>query len=257
MTSYGGFKWPKKGKVKASNWDPRPEYIGGLYGWLWGEGDGSVADVKPDCKWLVVSVRESEIVDCSGKVKFPRGEVIYSGNKKMATAIIKYYHPSTQIIGDTCTYFGTEINAIAADYSSVEIQGTRGVVVGGFGSHVSLGRYGIGTADIEGSVTTDESGVVIGCDAHQVIAGDYGIAIDNSPIWPNSYLAAGNHGLLIARWSSAKEPIKRKIVIGRIGEKGLKPDTFYRLSSKMKWVECGPVTEAHRRGKRFNENRKP
>ena len=42
-SSSRGFKWPTEGVVEAPDWDPRAECGRGLHGWLWGDGDVSVA----------------------------------------------------------------------------------------------------------------------------------------------------------------------------------------------------------------------
>ena len=83
MTSHDGFRWPESGPVEAPNWNPEPICGGGLHGLLWGEGDGSLLCWEPDAKWLVVRVEAW--VDLIGKVKFPRGEVLFAGERDEAT----------------------------------------------------------------------------------------------------------------------------------------------------------------------------
>ena len=86
--SYGGFQWPELGPVECPDWNPSPVCGGGLHGLLWGAGDWTLVDISPDAVWKVVRVLESEIVDLGGKVKFPRGEVVYSGTRDGATGYI-------------------------------------------------------------------------------------------------------------------------------------------------------------------------
>src|SRR5688572_14047547 len=83
MTSRDGFKWPEIGSVEAPYWNPYPRCGSGLHGWLWGEGEGSLGYIDQEgARWLVLLVKESEIVDLGGKVKFPRCEVIHCGDQK-------------------------------------------------------------------------------------------------------------------------------------------------------------------------------
>src|SRR4051812_3836340 len=85
MSSHGGFKWPESGFVEAPDWQATQECGFGLHGFLWGEGDGDLANWSPDAKWLVARVEKSTIIDLQGKVKFPRAEVIYCGERLGAT----------------------------------------------------------------------------------------------------------------------------------------------------------------------------
>ena len=88
-----GFRWPAAGEVAAPDWSPTAECGCGLHGWLWGEG--RLADNVPDnvlrdpgARWLVVEVVRAEIVELPGKVKFPRGVVVFVGDREAATARI-------------------------------------------------------------------------------------------------------------------------------------------------------------------------
>ena len=82
MTSHEGFKWPKKGAVKAPDWDPKPECGHGLHGLLWGAGDGSLISFDESSVWLLVAVPGKSIVDLGGKVKFPAGRVVMTGKRQ-------------------------------------------------------------------------------------------------------------------------------------------------------------------------------
>ena len=84
MKSYGGFKWKKRGIVTAPDWNKEPVCGGGLHGLLWGEGQSSHLSTEETSVGLVVSVAEKSIVDIDGKVKFPRGEVVFTGTLREA-----------------------------------------------------------------------------------------------------------------------------------------------------------------------------
>ena len=113
MTSRNGFRWPTPdedighgpGVAVAPDWNPETICGGGLHGWLRGEGSPHVANIKHDSKWLVVEVDESTIVDINGEeVKFPRGRVIFVGERHEAT---NYLHRNRQA-GSRCLWLSAE-----------------------------------------------------------------------------------------------------------------------------------------------------
>ena len=93
MSAYNGFRWKESGEVSAPDWRPSKECGFGLHGLLWGCGNGSLLGDALDAKWLVVEVEAASIVDLDGKVKFPKGEVIFCGDRKGATDIISSRAP--------------------------------------------------------------------------------------------------------------------------------------------------------------------
>jgi hypothetical protein len=123
MTGYNGFKWPEMGPVEAPDWNPEAVCGKGLHGMLWGCGDGSLLNWNADAKWLVVAVSESSIIDLGGKVKFPRGRVVFSGKREGATSLIQAY--------------GTAGTATAGD---------RGTATAGDGGTATAGDGGTATA---------------------------------------------------------------------------------------------------------------
>ena len=93
MRGHCGFKWPMAGAVAANDWSASPKNHRGLFGLLWGEGDYGECCLSPDAIWLVVEVDAAEVVDMGGKVKFPRGVVVYCGNREDATKLINERKP--------------------------------------------------------------------------------------------------------------------------------------------------------------------
>jgi hypothetical protein len=88
-TSRGGFRWPDSGEVSAPDWSPVAECGGGLHGLPGGVGDWSLTALSdPTSKWYVVAVPAESVVEIGGKVKFPRGEVVYCGGLPGAMALI-------------------------------------------------------------------------------------------------------------------------------------------------------------------------
>ena len=94
MLAHNGFKWPESGPVECKDWDPKPKCGHGLHGLLWAEGDGTLLNWSDTAKWLVAKVLKSEVVVIdAGKVKFPRGTVVFCGKCDDAIAHIKSLMP--------------------------------------------------------------------------------------------------------------------------------------------------------------------
>jgi len=152
LKSYGGFQHPSSGHVSAPDWNPKPECGSGLHGFLYGEGDGSLANYDPENKWLVLSVDKDKIVDLSGKVKFPEGEVIFCG--ALAEAARYVYDnggAGRAIIGITVT--GGDGSTVSGGNSSKVTGGEDSTVTGGDGSTVSGGNRSTVTGGEDSTVT--------------------------------------------------------------------------------------------------------
>src|ERR1700690_3153510 len=159
MESYNGFKWPQKGAVKCHDWLPTAECGNGLHGFLWGEGDGGLANWSEDARWLVVSVLEKEIVVIDSKVKFPRGNVVFCGGRKEATDFIAARLPpgrTPAIIGHFAVsgYRGT---STSGDYGT-STSGYRGTSTSGYGGTSTSGHYGTSTSGDGGTSTSGDGG---------------------------------------------------------------------------------------------------
>lgn len=145
MSSSHGFVWPESGPVECRDWDPTPECGHGLHGWLWGEGDlgasGSLWE-SDDAKWLVVRVTKSDVVEIGGKVKFPRGEVVFCGGRTEAAARI------------------CDLGAVGAVHFSTATAGTRGTATAGHAGTATAGDGGTATAGDAGTATAGEEGIV-------------------------------------------------------------------------------------------------
>jgi len=141
MTSCGGFKWPKRGPVKCPDWSPTKACGNGLHGFLWGEGNGSLANFSADAKWLVVKVASDSVVDLAGKVKFPRGTVVFCGDRLSATNYIAAVRPGA-IVGGTSTS-GNYGTSTSGDYGT-STSGDRGTS--------TSGNHGTSTSGYRGTI---------------------------------------------------------------------------------------------------------
>ena len=141
LRAYGDFQWPESGPVEAPDWQPRATCGNGLHGLLWGAGDASHLATDADAKWLVVAVVATEIVDLDGKVKFPRGEVVFCGERHYAVADIinrgakpEACNYSTLTGGNYSTLTGGEGSTLTGGNYSTLTGGEVSTLTGGYGS---------------------------------------------------------------------------------------------------------------------------
>ena len=143
LQSYGGFQWPAKGPVEAPDWMPTTDCGDGLHGFLWGEGEGQLADWTETAKWLVVRVVAADVIDLGGKVKFPRGEVVFCGERTAATAYIAAHGAvGKSIVGGTST----------SGYRGTSTSGYRGTSTSGVGGTSTSGEGGTSTSGEGGTI---------------------------------------------------------------------------------------------------------
>ena len=148
---YNGFQWPESGKCSAPDWKPTVACGNGLHAFLWGTGDSDLRCKDEDAKWLVMSVEASTIVDLEGKVKFPKCEVLYCGDRETAVAIIQHYAP-----GGTPVMFGTA----TAGYRGTATAGYRGTATAGDSGTATAGDSGTATAGYRGTATAGLYGYI-------------------------------------------------------------------------------------------------
>jgi hypothetical protein len=202
MTSYGGFKWPRKGLVTCSDWEPTYKCGNGLHGLLNGEGNGSLLNWSGDAVWLVVMVEESAILsgqgDLTDKCKFPCGTVVFSGARDKAIAeMVKRGANLAKIVGGTAT------------------AGVRGTATAGYSGTATAGDYGTATAGDRGTATAGDRGTAT--------AGYSGTA------------TAGVGGILNIRYWDGN---RYRIAIFYVGEDNIEPNTPYRLNDDHKAVKA-------------------
>ena len=141
--SYNDFMWPKKGKVEAPDWKPTATCGNGLHGLLHGVGSRSYLNWE-DAAWIVVKVIESECIWIDGnQVKFPRGEVVYFGDRFDAVALITEHAPAGSVI--VC---GTAT------------AGVCGTATAGYCGTATAGDSGTATAGYRGTATAGDSGCI-------------------------------------------------------------------------------------------------
>ena len=211
MTSHNRFTWPKSGPVECPDWVASTYCGNGLHGALWGQGYGALFNWSPDAVWQVVQIEEW--IDLDGKVKFPRGIVVHTGNQETATKYI------------------TE-------------NGASGSVIGAM---TATGHCGTATAGYNGTATAGESGTAIAGDYGTAIAGDYGTAIAGY----NGAATAGDFGTAIAGHCGTAtaghcgiiqikhfDGKRYRIKVGYVGEDGIQPNVPYSLDHDGNFIKA-------------------
>ena len=203
---HGGFQWPARGPVECPDWDPKPICGHGLHGLLKGEGHHGYLNESEDAIWMVVAVDPATTVDIDRKVKFPRGLVVYCGDRETAVRMVQARHPEAAVVWGSTTagYYGT---ATAGDYGTATA-GYSGTAIAGYYGTATAGDYGTATAGNYGTAT----------------AGDYGTA------------TAGEKGTIQIKWWDGAAR-RYRVATGYIGEGDLKPRTKYKWDNSGKFVE--------------------
>ena len=233
MESYNGFKWPQKGAVECHDWLPTAKCGNGLHGFLWGEGNGGLADWAADAKWLVVSVLEKEIVVIDRKVKFPRGNVVFCGGRKEATDYIAARLPP----GRTPAIVGHF--AVSGDRGTSN-SGVGGTSTSGHGGTSTSGDYGTSTSGdcgtstsgYRGTSTSGDCGTSTSGDRGTSTSGDYGTSSSGD----GGTSTSGEYGTLMIKWYDSKSS-RYRTATAYVGENGIKANVKYRLDSKEKFEE--------------------
>lgn len=214
------FKWPKSGEVVASQWvEHRHALHGGLFGLLWGCGNGACLRWAADDVWVVFSASEDDVVLCDGCAKVPRGEVMYAGTQAGATSFIYARRPGP-IVGLTLedqdmfasVVVGDQGRAIVGDYGRA-VAGHAGHAIAGHDGHAYAGIGGWATVGKEGTAVAEKDGVAEAGDCGRAITGRFG------------YARAGVGGTLV--FDDLDRPTTWKV-----GEHRVKPNKFYRWTAE-------------------------
>jgi hypothetical protein len=208
MTSHdGAFTWPEVGPVQAPDWDPIPECGHGLHGLAHGEGDGTLLDWASDACWLVVDVKDDEVIDLQGKVKFPKGTVVHCGTQLTAT-------------------------------NYLQANGLRGPIVG---ATVDAGVWGTANAGYKGTANAGDYGTANAGYKGTANAGDYGTANAGYKGTANAGYKgtanAGDCGTLIIKWYD-READRYRVSVAYVGENGIEPNVPYKLDDKGNFVKA-------------------
>jgi hypothetical protein len=243
-SSSHGFKWPESGPVEAPDWKPTEECGNGLHGWLWGHGNWSLKTQGEKIKWLVLEVESSTIVDLKDKIKFPRANVLASfAAWNDAMFFIRNRRPLSEATTVATGYYGHA--SATGNYGHASATGYSGYAsaTGDYGHASATGYYGHASATGyygHASATGDYGHAsATGNSGHASATGDYGHASATGDSgWSiggySAKVKADKNGALTLLWNDGKRP---RVAVAYVGEDGIKPDTWYSLDSKGKFIE--------------------
>ena len=128
MTSYGGFKYPKKGLVVAPDWYPFPVCGGGIHGLIHDTPEHYI-EYKPI--WIVLKyVRKETVIINNSKIKVPRAWVVFCGTAQEAqkrfgelTGKPYCYDFAVQVGGDKSKQIAGQCSTQTAGAESIQIAG--------------------------------------------------------------------------------------------------------------------------------------
>jgi hypothetical protein len=253
MTSWDGFKWPRRGKVEAPDWEPTRECGNGLHGLLWGEGGGGcLLDWSEDAVWIVARVDMDDVINLGDKVKFPRATVLYAGDRKTATDLILKERPGAACVGAfvtggyratvtggyRATVTGGDYATVTGGYRTTATGGDYATVTGGGSATVTGGHYATVTGGFFATVTGGFFAAVTGGHYATVTGGDYATVTggqyatvtggDYATVTGGQYatVTGGDGSVLQLRHYDGR---RWRIVTAYVGKDGIKPDTPYRL----------------------------
>jgi hypothetical protein len=231
MTAYNNFKWPTKGPVRAPDWRDTAECGNGLHGAKWGVGNGNLFKWDTSAKWLVVRVAAADIIDLDDKVKFPKGTVVFCGDRAGATGYLRDHLPveerNNKIIGlvarvgDNGHVVGGAGSTVSGgDWSTVS-GGAESTVSGGAGSTVSGGA---GSTVSGGAYSTVTGG------AYSTVTGGYDSTVTGGY---DSTVSGGYGSILQFKWYDGS---RYRVATAYVGENGILPDTKYRVDNG-NWIK--------------------
>ena len=265
MKSYNNFVYPAEGWVEAPDWDGGKDCCGGgLHGFKWGVGNGSLANWDARAKWLVIAVDSDVLVDVTedggGKCKFKGGDVVYCGDRKGATDYLATNGAADKpIVGGTATagdggtatagYGGTATagaggtatagyrGTATAGYGGTATAGARGTATAGAGGTATAGDGGTATAGAGGTATAGAGGTATAGYGGTATAGYGGTATagarGTATAGYRGTATAGYGGLLVLKyWDGTAE--RHRIATAYVGEDGIDSDTPYRYDVALK-----------------------
>ena len=185
--AYGGFVWPKKGKVTAPDWRPTAECGNGLHALLNGEGDSNLLSWEPDALWQVVRFDATTMVELGGKVKFPCCDVIHTGTRATATQRLAalvggghaihglVLHSDGKLIangGNYSTLTGGGCSTLTGGDGSMLTGGDGSRLTGGYRSHLTGGYRSHLTGGYRSHLTGGDCSTLTGGNYSTLTGGD-------------------------------------------------------------------------------------
>ena len=173
-------------------------------------------------KWLVVEIEQEELIDIDDKVKFPRGIVVYAGDRQGATSKLIALGADPTVVPGAVVVVGDRGTATATvGPHGTATAGESGTAIAGYRGTATAGQYGTATAGYRGTATVGPHGTATVGPHGTAIAGYRGTA------------TAGQDGIIQVKWWGGD---RCRIQVGYIGEQGLQPNVKYRLDDTQTFV---------------------
>ncbi len=227
-TSCNGFKWPGVGETAtAPDWKDNGNCGHGLHGWLYGQGDPATCDywANENALWLVVEVKKSDIRMLGGKCKFQSGVVCFAGKKEQAAEYLVAHEQQAAlvaVIGRSVTVGEKEIATVGS--LGTATAGYSGTATAGYSGTATAGALGTATAGDRGTATAGARGTATAGAIGTATAGDKGTA------------TAGDKSMICIKYWDEKDN-RYRMVVGYVGEDGIKANVAYRLDASNKFAE--------------------
>ncbi len=193
LKAHGGFQWREKGIVTAPDFKPITECGNGLHALEWGIGDGGLLDWSAEAKWLIVEVKQSDVIQLDGKIKFPSCKVVHCGDQLSATSFLLDVNSTLQGVVGSFVKAGNYGTATAGNYGTATA-GNYGTATAGYRGTATAGDEGTATAGTRGTATAGNYGTATAGNYGTATAGDEGTATAGT----RGTATAGNYGTATA-----------------------------------------------------------
>jgi hypothetical protein len=210
------FQWPEAGHVHAPDWTPHEGCGHGLHGLLWGQGDAGYLNFSADSKWQVVEI--TEYVNTTphkeghpDKVKYPEGNVLFTGSRGEATAMVLAAAPNGTTVaaltltgGDDSTLTGGDDGTTVAALTltggddSTLTGGDDSTLTGGNRSTLTGGNRSTLTGGDDSTLTGGYGSTLTGGN-RSTLTGGYGSTLTGGY---GSTLTGGNRSTLTGGYGS-------------------------------------------------------
>jgi hypothetical protein len=241
------FRWPALGEVVCPDFDTTETFRNGLLGHLNGCGGGLTWHAQD--QWLLVAVPSDTIIDLESKVKFPKGEVIFSSQELLQViAELERLNPETKnmpVVGANRSSMlsGARLvtgwcgTSISSGDGGVSITGSFGVATSwNYGTSTSKqggistsGYRGVSTSGLGGTSISGLEGRSVSGESGTSYSGWYGTSISGvkgrSIVELDGKAKSGKEGNLIFQYSDEYGHIKYASFF--VDGKTVKADTFY------------------------------
>ena len=162
-SNFGQFLWPREGYVEATDWDETKRCGHGLHGLLWAEGNIDLLysrfnNIHSIPVWIVADVIDEDIIDLDDKVKFPKANVIYAGDRQTALALIYKYAPENVKKNMSLIY---DNNRAEVGNKGFAVSNFNGISIGGNQSVAISGLYGYSCTNVSGYSRSSTNGTSI------------------------------------------------------------------------------------------------